>query len=320
MNRTDRLLALVFELQRKGKRRAEDLAAHFEITKRTVYRDVQALCEAGVPIVSLPGQGYALMEGYFLPPLSFSTDEATMLLLGSDFVAQHFDSQYRTAAKSAARKIETVLSTKLRAEVSEMQNSIALVPMTGSERENDALKKLRRAVIERKTTRIEYQSVYAKEKKDARTTREVDPYGLVHYTGNWYVVAYCHLRQDMRFFRLDRIVALTILDCTFIRPANFSMEQLDEDDRRVVTIRVVFDRELADAVREWRSYYVDEMQETATGLLVTLRVHYENEVLHWLLGWGAGVRILEPESLRQRFVQEAKKMLANYKSSQKILT
>ena len=63
MNRTDRLLAIVLELQRKGKRRAEDLAATFEISKRTVYRDVQALCEAGVPVVALPGQGYALMDG-----------------------------------------------------------------------------------------------------------------------------------------------------------------------------------------------------------------------------------------------------------------
>ena len=109
MNKTDRLLAIVLELQGKGRQRAEDLAATFETSKRTIYRDVLALCEAGVPIISIPGQGYSLMKGYFLPPLSFTTEEATMLLLGSDFMARNFDAQYRLAAESASRKIGSVL-------------------------------------------------------------------------------------------------------------------------------------------------------------------------------------------------------------------
>ena len=90
MNRTDRLLAIVLELQGKGRQRAEDLAGTFETSKRTIYRDISALGQAGVPLISVPGRGYALMKGYFLPPLSFRADEATMLLLGSDFMAQNF--------------------------------------------------------------------------------------------------------------------------------------------------------------------------------------------------------------------------------------
>ena len=91
MNRTDRLLAIVLELQARGKQRAEDLAATFEVGKRTIYRDIQALCEAGVPVISTPGQGYALLEGYFLPPLRFTPDQALILLLGGDAMAQSFD-------------------------------------------------------------------------------------------------------------------------------------------------------------------------------------------------------------------------------------
>src|SRR5438034_11136074 len=101
MNRTDRLLAIVLELQGRGRLRAEDLAATFETSKRTIYRDIQALSESGVPLLAVPGQGYELMEGYFLPPLSFTTAEASMLLLGSDFVAQNFDAEYRAVAESA---------------------------------------------------------------------------------------------------------------------------------------------------------------------------------------------------------------------------
>ena len=88
MNRTDRLLAILLEIQAKKQVRAEDLAAIFEVSKRTIYRDVLALMESGVPVVAIPGQGYSLVEGYFLPPLTFNTDEAIMLLLGADFMAQ----------------------------------------------------------------------------------------------------------------------------------------------------------------------------------------------------------------------------------------
>src|SRR6267154_272683 len=127
MNRTDRLLAIILELQGKGRQRAEDLAETFETSKRTIYRDIQALGEAGVPVVSIPGQGYSLMKGYFLPPLSFTSDEATMLLLGGDLMVQSFDAQYRAAALSAMRKIESVLPEKLRDEVHYLQSSIRFI-------------------------------------------------------------------------------------------------------------------------------------------------------------------------------------------------
>src|SRR5260221_112431 len=151
MNRTDRLLAIVLELQGRGRCRAEDLARTFEVSTRTTYRDIQALCEAGVPIVSIPGRGYSLMEGYFLPPLSFSTDEATMLLLGSDVMAASFDEQYRAAAQSAHRKIAGVLPEKLRLEVASLRNSIHFHTEGAQMRPDLAakLQQLRRAIVDR---------------------------------------------------------------------------------------------------------------------------------------------------------------------------
>src|SRR5919199_4428187 len=145
MNRTDRLLAIVLELQARGKQRAEDLAATFEVGKRTIYRDIQALCEAGVPVISTPGQGYSLLEGYFLPPLRFTPDEALILLLGSDTMAQSFDAEYRAAAESASRKIAGALPENLRAEVRSLQESIRFVAEGARERsrEADLLRQLR---------------------------------------------------------------------------------------------------------------------------------------------------------------------------------
>src|SRR6266542_5902237 len=116
MNRTDRLLAIVLELQRKGQQRGEDLAMTFEVSTRTIYRDIQALCEAGVPIIAVQKKGYSLAEGYFLPPLHFTTEEALILALGSDFIGHSFDDQYRAAAFAASRKIDAVLPDPLRQE------------------------------------------------------------------------------------------------------------------------------------------------------------------------------------------------------------
>jgi predicted DNA-binding transcriptional regulator YafY len=313
MNRTDRLLAIVLELQRKGSRRAEDLATTFETSKRTIYRDIQALCESGVPVVSQPGVGYSLIEGYFLPPVSFGADEATMLLLGGDFVAQNFDAQYRDAARSASRKIEAVLSERLRDEVEYLRSTIAFVaPATMVSGESASfLPQLRRAIIERRTISFDYHTRYSEDGRAARNTREADPYAMLHYGDAWYLIGHCHLRQDIRNFRLDRMTGLRLLDKNFNRPPSFRLES-PVDDQRNLKVLALFSSEVASWVRESRSYYVDSMEEVADGLLVTMRVRVENEIFQWLFSWGSHVHVLEPESLRRRFTTEAGKILENY--------
>src|SRR5262245_14497947 len=313
MNCTDRLLAIVLELQRKGSRRAEDLAATFETSKRTIYRDIQALCESGVPVVAQSGVGYSLVEGYFLPPVSFSADEATMLLLGGDFVAQNFDAQYRDAAKSASRKIEAVLSEKLRGEVEYLRNSIAFVApeISAAGEPASVLYQLRRAIIECRTIRFDYHTRYSHDGLDARNTREADPYAMLHYGYAWYLIGHCHLRRGIRHFRLDRLSGLCLLDKTFDRPPKFRLEP-PADDQRNLKVIALFSPEVAPWVRESRYFYVDSMEDVADGLLVTMRVRVENEILQWLFSWGSQVHVLEPESLRRRLVTEAGKILENY--------
>lgn len=313
MNRTDRLLGVLLELQRRKRVRAEDLAAHFETSKRTIYRDIQALCETGVPIIAQAGLGYSLVEGYFLPPLSFSVAEATMVLLGSAFAAQSFDAQYREAAYSANRKIEAVLPAPQREEVNYLQDSIALVApeRTGQGMAKGFLSQLRRAIIERKTVQFHYHTRYPQNGADARNTREADPYGLVHYNGAWYLMSFCHLRRAIRNFRLDRMTDLKLIEKTFKRPANFKMEP-PKDNARQFMVQVLFDAEVTPWVKEARGFYMTEMKDTPYGLLVTLQLHSEDEVIPWLLSWGYHVRVIEPQSIRQRIAEEAQKIVQNY--------
>lgn len=311
MNRTDRLLAILLELQRKSNYTAEELAAHFETSKRTIYRDIQALCESGVPVVSQPGVGYSLMDGYFLPPLSFSKDEATMLLLGAQFMEECLDAQYKEAARSAAGKIEAVLPMQMKEDINYFRKHIAFVPIQTLSQSaiNSTLVLLRRAVIEGKTVQYRYHTRYPHSGKPYINIRQVNPYKLTHYGNSWYLAGYCHLRNNYRSFKVDRMYEPEILEKTFERPKEFEIQRSDIEGRSII-IKALFTKDVEQWVRETPTYYITSYENTSDGFLVTMKVFNENDVYQWLLSWGASVKILEPESLCERIILEANKVIS----------
>lgn len=312
MNRTDRLLALILELQRGGTRSAAQLAATFETSKRTIYRDVLALAEAGVPILATPGRGYALDEGYFLPPLRFTTDEATLLLLGADFMAQNFDAQYRAAAQSAEKKIEAVLSKERQAEVAYLRENIRFImqDVTSAHPGLEKLRALRGAIVARNVVRFRYQARSRPEDKTRPAVREVDPYTLAFIGHAWYLAGYDHARRALRHFRLDRMEGLNLLPKTFVRPRHYQAE--DEAGDRRLLIQVLFHPETVRWAQEARPFFWEAEVLRPDGLLVTLRVRYEDDALDWLASWGSRVKVLEPASLQKRLADEAAKVLQLY--------
>ncbi|HET8907789.1 MAG TPA: YafY family protein [Ktedonobacterales bacterium] len=317
MNRTDRLLAIVLELQGRGWQRAEDLADTFETSKRTIYRDMLALGEAGVPVVSIPGRGYSLVEGYFLPPLTFTTDEATMVLLGSDLMAKSFDVQYRAAAESAGRKIAGVLPERLREDVRTLRERFSFVHPDISTTPDmpQRLLVLRSAMLESHAVRFRYFARSHTDGAQTPTTRTVYPYLLAHMRSVWYLTAWDTTRRDLRRFRLERIEDLAILDETFARPDNFRMGRSELAASEIIVVRVLLDHEVARWAQEEPSYFRVAQETTADGLLVTLHVRDTNDILQWLLGWGSHLRVLEPERLRQRIATEAEAMLRHHRLS-----
>jgi predicted DNA-binding transcriptional regulator YafY len=311
MNRTDRMLAIVLELQARGARRAADLAATFEVSKRTIYRDVQALCEAGVPVVAEPGRGYSLPPGYFLPPLRFSADEALMLVLGADVMAGSFDAEYRVAAESAGRKIAGALPEPRRAEVAALRASLHFAPAgAGPPRRQQALRALRGAILARQSVRLRYTARFG---ADGGQERDVDPYGLAHVGEAWYLVGHCHLRGGLRNFRLDRIEAIEPLARRFERPAGFRLAM--PSDERPTVVRALFAPAAAPWVRESPSFYQISAEERPDGLLLTLRVRRVDELLPWLLSWGAAVQVIEPPELRDLIAVEAAALLAHHRAA-----
>src|SRR3954471_24619909 len=146
-------MGILLELQARGELRAEDLAGTFEVSVRTIYRDVEALCETGVPVVATPGKGYRLMEGYFLPPLSFTADEAALLLLGGELVRDRVDPLLRRAAEEALKKLAGVVRARRRAERGRGREGLLLASLAGPA-DDRRLVLARRAIEEQRVTRL----------------------------------------------------------------------------------------------------------------------------------------------------------------------
>lgn len=315
MKHSDRRLAIVLELETHAWRRAADLAATFGVSTRTIYRDIDALNEAGLPIVAVPGKGYRLYEGFFLPPLTLTSDEAVLLLLSTDAVADGLGVNYQAAARAARAKIEAVLPDRLRAEMTALQNSLRFVPVNAFDdpAEQQGLAVLRQALAEQRAVRFRY----GEEDGDTLT---VNPYGLMHVGGAWHLVGYQHERQSVRHFRLGMMTALEVRDETFERPPGYTRPPDQAAAHRDTVVRVRFDADVARWVRDAPSAYLTEIETRDDGLHVMLKVQRETEVLPWLLSWGAHAHVLEPASLQRLLAREAEKMVSRYQVEPTLLS
>lgn len=309
MTPTDRHLALVTALQESGWQRAADLGAALGVSARTIYRDMEALVEVGVPVVGMPGRGYRLSETYFLPALRLTTDEAMLLLLALDGAEAGRETPLRAAAASARQKLGEILPERLRAEVATRQQRLRFEPANvfddAAARRAQAL--LREAWHAQRAVRL------------GREGRVVHPYGLVHVGAAWHLLGLDVARQRVETIALGGIKAVEVLEETFERPAGYtqSFEPVASRERRV---RVRFEASLAPLVEQAASAYRVETETTAEGFVVTLAIEREAEILPWLLSWGAHAEVLEPASLRRRLAREAAALAARYPAEPSLLT
>lgn len=315
MNKTERMLAIVIELQRKGVLRAEDLADRFETSIRTIYRDMQALSEAGVPVAGAPGTGYSLMDGYFLPPVSFTADEAVSLLIGADFVDLRLDAVYGEKARSSQEKIEAILPENVREETARVRSVIRLLNERAARtrgQEKETFEQLRQAILKRRRIHFRYSKNMPESDGNRHSERTADPYGLVFSQGAWVLVAFCGLRRDIRHFRLSRMHELAVLEEGFEVLPGFRLQDHQSTDDRNVIVRMLVDPAVADRIQEADNFYMESFEPGKEGWLATFRVRRIEELLQWALGWGAAVRVLEPDSLRERMLKEIERMLEHY--------
>lgn len=207
MNRLDRLTAILIQLQSKRVIKAQEIAERFEISLRTVYRDIRTLEEAGVPIIGEAGIGYSLMEGYRLPPVMFTQEEATAFLAAEKLVEKLTDNFTSTSYQSAMYKIKAVLKHSEKHYLEDIASSIAVLENPYLPKINNQtvyLQKILHSIAEKKVLRMHYFANH----NQANTERLIEPLGVFLIATTWHLVAYCQLRTDYRDFRIDRINSL----------------------------------------------------------------------------------------------------------------
>lgn len=211
MNRIDRISALLVQLQSRPIITAAEMAERFDVSLRTIYRDMNTLLEAGVPICGNSGIGYSLVDGYKLPSLMFTKEEAMAFLTAEKMIEQLTDSQNSNFFHQGMDKIRAALRAVDKQYLHDMDDAIAVYKSRQVDNEiPNLLQTVLTSVNKKRVIEINYTNVDEK-----ATNRLLEAVGVNYSHPRWYLTAWCHLRAEYRMFRLDRIGAITITDKVF---------------------------------------------------------------------------------------------------------
>lgn len=227
VKRLSRLTAILIQLQSKKLITAPMLADKFNVSIRTIYRDIKALEQSGVPVLTEEGKGYSLMEGYRIPPVMFTESEANALITAAHFVLKNKDESLIKEYTTAIDKIKSVLRNSTKANADLLSSRIAISQNYDNDNSSNYLARLQLALTNFNLIKIAYEKPDAAEP----TLRFVEPFALLSTQGNWLLVAWCRLRNSFRLFRLDRIRRLEVQDEKF-EPHKITLKEYFELSQR----------------------------------------------------------------------------------------
>jgi predicted DNA-binding transcriptional regulator YafY len=303
MNRFDRIVAILIQLQTRRVVSGPALAAQFGVSVRTIYRDIRTLELAGVPLFGEPNVGYSLAEGYRLPPVMFTREEAAALLTAEKLAARLTDAPTAQLSTTAMNKLRAVLRRADRDYLNKLTPHIQVVRHASHSHESTVYQQLVAAVATQQVAHIQYQAMPA----DPASTRDIEPIGL-YLTQHWHVVAYCRLRQAFRNFRLDRIQHLAF-STEFFAPRPETLQQYwatqaSQWQREKVVVRLQLADTPANLVQRLhdtkRQYGWAHEQTLPDGQVeMTLYLGSLPYLAAWLLPYAGAVTVVEPPALRE---------------------
>jgi predicted DNA-binding transcriptional regulator YafY len=315
MNRLNRLTAILLLLQTRRVLTADQLADRFVVSRRTIYRDIRVLEEAGVPILSEAGVGYCLARGYHLPPVMFTRAQAGALITGGKLIERFSDPSINEEYQGALDKIRAVLDQGDQRFMERLEDRMTVrtlpeaPPVHGDGR---MLARLQAILGRRRVVFMTYHSGG----KDEVTEREVEPLVLCFYGGHWHLLAFCRLRQAYRDFRVDRICDLTPTQTPFDAHRHGDIDQLVDKmvaptDLKPATIR--FNSQAATEVRQNRYYwgFVREVVHPEGVEMHFLTPDYDY-LVRWLVGFCDRVEVLAPVTLKERIQAFAQRLHRHY--------
>ncbi|MTI87347.1 MAG: YafY family transcriptional regulator [Balneolaceae bacterium] len=310
MKSSERRIKLMLLLQQPGKRlTVDELADKFDVSRRTIFRDFNALQEINVPITWDRYSGYGVMPGYKIPPLMFSSKELATILVGLNFVKSQVDQQLVEDAKGVEIKIKNVLPDELRDFMNSLEGNTVVDPYLkfgGEKKKGGSWYLISSAIAQRKRLQFDYISKSGESKR-----RKVDPYILVFYQDHWNIIGRSHLRGGIRNFILENISEVKILDENFDRKEDMDIEGLIfRVDERSHLVEVSIEEK---ALRRFEANLPAKIIKKKAGnskkIKLSFRFDNLDYVNQWLLQFGNSVKVEEPKELIQKRKELLKKMM-----------
>jgi predicted DNA-binding transcriptional regulator YafY len=299
-NTATRLITLIMLLQNRPNQKASELAERLGVSVRTLHRYIGMLDELGIPIYSERGPqgGFSLVRGYKMPPLIFTPAEAAALTLGTGLVADLWGQLYSEPAQSALAKLENILPDEQLNEIAWARRALVNTPLprAGLHVFAAQLELLRRSLRDRKRVRLVYQ---ANNKPDTHE-REFDAYALAYRSGWWYAIGYCHLREDIRSFRVDRIQKLDVLDAKYEIPAEFNAQDFlafEVQAEQGVPLRMRIEANMAYLATSSPAFWEKLEMQPNGSVIVTTRMIDIYRAAGFVFSYGTAATVLEPPEL-----------------------
>jgi predicted DNA-binding transcriptional regulator YafY len=315
MNKFDRVVTILMLLQTKKIVRAHELSNRFDVSLRTIYRDLKTLENAGVPIHAEAGVGYSLVDGYSLPPVMFTENEATSFIIAEKLVATMTDEDTSQVFSEAVEKIKAVLRSDEKEKINKLGDHVLVSSRIGRMQDGNMqrMPRILNSIDSKTVLEIDYVAAY----NDALTKRRIEPLGIHFYSNQWHLIAFCQLRKAYRDFRIDRIQTLKTTEAVYEGAHPNLQEYLSEmaEQQDLTKLIIVFKADSAQYARTEKYYhgFVGEV-ENEDGVTMEFLTPSINGTAHWLLIFTNQIEIVEPQRLKEVMVELTKKLVGVYGS------
>ncbi|MFB9324491.1 helix-turn-helix transcriptional regulator [Paenibacillus aurantiacus] len=320
MPKNDNMLTILWMLNSGEKLTAKQISEKLEINIRTVYRYIDALCASGVPIISDTGHngGYSLLHNFIQSPLLFSMDEKKSLLHAALF-AKEAGYPSSEALENATSKLKMYSNQEQERLLSYHVAGFGVINRRGYPAVQPVLQELEHAVANEWSVDISYRNRHDEQSPN----RVIDPYGVVNWNNKWYTIAFCHLRNEIRSFRVERILNITRTPFSFKRPGGFSARTFfintllpDVAGKSGLITFIIGGRAeaLDDLCIHW--FLEHHLQErTSTQAIFLLEEEYlYAHVPNILLPYGKSIQVIEPQNLKNKLVALASELMEYYQA------
>lgn len=320
MQKIERLMAIILALNNKKKMTAKELAEMFEVDIRTIYRDMQALSEINVPVISYPGSegGYEILDDYFIPPIMFNKDEVFALLLAKKIVDIINVPGYAAFANSAFLKIENLVNKCFKEDFEDIQKKIVFdIKCNDITIENSYVFDIVKRALK---YNFKIKISHNKNMESDLVDQIIRPYGIVFEDGIWYIVAFSELTNSKIHVNIEKIKSISLLDEVFDSPKDFNMEDYYStccfknayENKNSIIIKLRVKKDLYPSIKDHVSFKYGEVKEEKDSYIVDVKTTKVDYYVSLAFRFFKGVEILEPLWVREKLRDELKALNKTY--------